>query len=158
MKRRKIKRYRNPRRNSGMKFIGFIGIMILAIVCGYLTARFIIAPLLGYDTEVLKLDFPSTLTEVFKDSGNDEEKESKDNKEETSGKSYALQFGVFSSRESAEELVAKLEGDGIEAEIEEADEKYKVISSIIPTKEEAVKQLKDIETDQVKGVFITTIQ
>ena len=48
-----------------MKFLGFAGIMIAAVICGYLTARFIIAPLLGYDTEVLKLDFPSKLTSLL---------------------------------------------------------------------------------------------
>lgn len=58
MNRRRIRRYRNQRRNSGMKFLGIIGIMIIAVICGYLTARFVIAPLLGYDTEVLKLDPP----------------------------------------------------------------------------------------------------
>ena len=65
MNRRKIRRYRSQRRNSGVKFLGFVGIMIVAVICGYMTARFIIAPLLGYDTEVLKLDFPSRLTDVF---------------------------------------------------------------------------------------------
>lgn len=154
MKRRKIRRYRNPRGNSGMKFFGFIGIMLIAIVCGYLTARFIIAPLLGYDTEVLKLDFPSKLTEVLNPNDND----NTESEEEASTDNYALQFGVFSSRESAEELVVKLQGDGIETNIEKADNQYKVISPVVSTKKEAVKQLKDTETDQVKGVFITTIQ
>ena len=69
MNRRRIRRYRNQRRNSGMKFLGIIGIMIIAVICGYLTARFVIAPLLGYDTEVLKLDLPSKLTAVLDRSG-----------------------------------------------------------------------------------------
>lgn len=60
--RRKIRKYRSARRNSGVKFAGILVIMIAAVICGYLTARFIIAPLLGYDTEVLKLDFPSRLS------------------------------------------------------------------------------------------------
>ena len=67
MNRRRIRKYRTRRGNSGVKFLGITGIMIVAVICGYLTARFVIAPLLGYDTEVLKLDFPSKLVSVFGD-------------------------------------------------------------------------------------------
>ena len=119
MKRRKIRKYRHPRRNSGMKFVGIVGIMVAAVICGYLTARFIIAPLLGYDTEVLKLDFPSRVTSLLDkvekktddtndangedsaadtdsaDSTDDQNKADDEGTEDGGG--YALQFGVFSS-------------------------------------------------------------
>ncbi len=73
MNRRRIRRYHRQRGNSGVKFLGIVGIMLVAVICGYMTARFVIAPLLGYDTEVLKLDFPSKLTDVF--GGKDEQDE-----------------------------------------------------------------------------------
>lgn len=177
MNRRKIKRYRNSRRNSGMKFAGIIGIMIAAVICGYLTARFVIAPLLGYDTEVLKLDFPSKMTaliDTWENSGNDKEneeqadeesvtEEKKPEKEETSEKpeeetGYALQFGVFTTKSRAEELKSKLSADGITSQIKESENKYKVISSLFDTKEDAVKQLKETKTGLVSDIFIAVIK
>lgn len=186
MNRRRIRRYRNSRRNSGMKFLGFIGIMIAAVICGYLTARFIIAPLLGYDTEVLKLDFPSKLTSLLdKDdegeadgaaaedaeepSSQDDDAQTKSGgteedgaaektaKKEDDGGGYALQFGLFSDRARAEKLLSQLEADGIDAQIRETDGQYKVISPVVETKDEAVKKLKETETDAVSDVFITVM-
>ncbi len=155
-----------------MKFLGFAGIMIAAVICGYLTARFIIAPLLGYDTEVLKLDFPSKLTSLLDkdDSGSsaqqdDEEGQEGDAEEtgsetesEQNGESgYALQFGLFADKDRAEKLVSRLKQDGIEAQIREIDGKYKVISDVTDTKDQAVEKLKETETDVVSDVFITVI-
>lgn len=186
MNRRRIRRYRNQRRNSGMKFLGIIGIMIIAVICGYLTARFVIAPLLGYDTEVLKLDLPSKLTAVLDRSGDstdDEDTADKDESKKTSqaqqdekkdnakddedgvsdssdsdDKGYALQFGLFSTEAKAEELVSKLEDEGIDSKIKEIDGKYKVISPIVSTKDEAVEKLKNTDSKEVSDVFITVIK
>lgn len=190
MNRRRIRKYRNQRRNSGMKFLGIIGIMIIAVICGYLTARFVIAPLLGYDTEVLKLDLPSKLTAVFdKDDGQTDDDGDADDRDEsqdtskaqqdenadnakddddnddsnsnTSGseeKGYALQFGLFSTEAKAEELVSKLEDEGIDSKIKEIDGKYKVISPIVSTKDEAVEKLKNTDSKEVSDVFITVIK
>ena len=176
MNRRRIRRYRNQRRNSGMKFLGIIGIMMIAVICGYLTARFVIAPLLGYDTEVLKLDFPSKLTAVFDradggddDAGQDGSKNSsklqKDAKQDSDrggsddeDKGYALQFGLFSTEAKAEELVSKLEDEGIDSKVKEIQGKYKVISRIVSTKDEAVEKLKNTDSKEVSDVFITVIE
>lgn len=187
MNRRKIRKYRSSRRNSGVKFAGILGIMVMAVICGYMTARFIIAPLLGYDTEVLKLDFPSKLTS-FLDRGDTEgsddtaeendgsgeddsddsagdSRETEDDEDKTasgdtaSGDSgYALQFGLFTTKERAQELVDDLDDDGIDAEIRKVDDKYKVISPLADTKDEAVDMLKSTRTDRVKDVFITVIE
>ncbi|MGC2872677.1 SPOR domain-containing protein [Ihubacter sp. mB4P-1] len=180
MNRRKIRKYRSSRRNSGVKFLGILGIMIIAVICGYMTARFVIAPLLGYDTEVLKLDFPSRLTSFFDkdnsdeakdDEQDDDERQNRDDDEEkkTEKKSskdtasnedggYALQFGLFTTKDRAEELAADLDSDGIDTKIRKIDGKYKVISPLVDTKDEAVKQLKELQTDRVKDVFITVIE
>ena len=80
-----------------MKFLGFIGIMLAAVICGYLTARFIIAPILGYDTEVLKLDIPSKLTSLL------EQEDGEDNGEEdTGGEETGEQTGGSGAEESTE--------------------------------------------------------
>ncbi len=174
MNRRKIRRYRSHRGNSGVKFLGFVGIMIVAVICGYLTARFIIAPLLGYDTEVLKLDFPSKLTDVFHsddspESENDDGTENNADSSEEGGaqsakgddqdaeteKGYALQFGLFSSRDRAEELADKLRQEGIDVQIKKKEDQYKVISPLVDTKEEALETLKNTESEYVDDIFVT---
>lgn len=193
MNRRKIRKYRSARRNSGVKFAGILVIMIVAVICGYLTARFIIAPLLGYDTEVLKLDFPSKLTGLLdrgdgnqsdeaadseagdsaggadrdEDAGSNEDagsqsddggKTSSADKGAEADGGYALQFGIFTTEDRAQELADDLAADGIDAKIREIDGKYKVTSPLVDTKDEAVKMLKDTDTDRVKDVFITAIE
>lgn len=156
MNRRKIRRYR-ARGNSGMKFVGFLGIMIAAVICGYLTARFVIAPLLGYDTQVLKLDFPSRLTAVLEeDNSKEEQDESAEKDADVDG--YALQFGLFSTRERAEELVSDLADEGIVAEIREVDGEYKVVSALFETKKEALDKLKKTNSKRVSDIFITAIE
>ncbi|MEE0742032.1 MAG: SPOR domain-containing protein [Emergencia sp.] len=157
MNRRKIRRYRRARGNSGMKFVGFLGIMIVAVICGYLTARFVIAPLLGYDTQVLKLDFPSRLTAVLEeDNSKEEQDESAEKDADVDG--YALQFGLFSTRERAEELVSDLADEGIVAEIREVDGEYKVVSALFETKKEALDKLKKTNSKRVSDIFITAIE
>ncbi len=130
-------------KNSGVKFLGFIGIMIIAVICGYLTARYIAAPLLGYDTEVLKIDFPSKMAA------------STTEKEEDKG--YVLQFGVFSSPEGAEQLQQSLQKDGIETEVHEAEGKYKVQGRVYDTKEEALEQLENMKESKNVDVFVTAV-
>lgn len=155
MKRRKKRRYHSGKRNSGMKFFGFIGIILGAVICGYLTARFVVAPLLGYETEVLKLDFPSKMTTAT------EEKQEADDKKDTESapgaatEKYVLQFGIFSNRSGGEELVRTLKKKDIDAEVKESDGRYKVLSRTFDTKEEALKKLEALKDEQDIDVFIT---
>lgn len=136
--RRRVRKRRRGGEKTGMKFVTVLVIMIIAVLLGYLTARYVIGPLLGYDAD----ESPITIT------GGDEIDESKDG--------YALQFGVFSSRESAEDLVSELESKGIEAEVTEADGKFKVISPVLETKGEAVDKLESIRDKDVEDVFIAS--
>ena len=69
-----------------------------------------------------------------------------------------MQFGLFTTKDRAEELAADLDSDGIDTKIRKIDGKYKVISPLVDTKDEAVKQLKELQTDRVKDVFITVIE
>ena len=69
---------------------------------------------------------------------------------------YALQFGVFSSEASAGELADQLKAKGIDTEIVEDDGKYKVISPVLKTKDEALEQLDQIKDKSVEDVFIAS--
>ena len=148
-----------------MKFASILAIMILAIALGYGTAKFVIGPVLGFDTD------ESSINIVQKDSTNNETKEEtkanaeKENQEETLDKDsskkdtvegYALQFGAFSTRDGAQKLVASLKEKGVEAEIIEDNKQYKVISPIIKTKDEALDKLNDIKDKDVEDVFIAS--
>lgn len=195
MKRRKMRRYHNMKRNSGVKFLGFVGIMVGAVICGYLTARFVVAPLLGYETEVLKLDFPSKLTSLTegllnsdKEKDGEQENEATESTESTDSEntdtdateteqatqaeqtteselateaeqtgSYVLQFGVFSTKSGAEELVQSLKKKDIEAEVKKVDGSYKVLSDTFDTKAAALKELETLKDKQNIDVFITVM-
>lgn len=162
MRRRRMRRYRPGKENSMMK-LGFIfGIILCAVVCGYLTARFALGPLFGYDTEVLKLDFPSKLTARLEEAA--EKKAEGKTKEKNEGKAndknvkgYVLQFGVFSSKSGAKTLLSQLSKDGIDAKIQEDDGSYKVISDCLDTKEEALKQLEMLKDETNIDVFIDAV-
>lgn len=163
MKRRRIRRYQRGLKNSGMKIITFVGIMIIAIILGYLTTRFIIAPIIGYDTDVLKLDLTGKLESLIdvdneQTDTNDGKDKKKDSKKDDNFQDYVIQFGVFSGEERAEQLVEKLKNIGITTTILEKDSQYKVISKIFDNKDEAVKHLKEINEYNVTDVFITVIE
>lgn len=165
MRRRRVKKKRRPGEISKVKFTVFIAIMVLAVFLGYLTAKFVIGPLLGYNAD----ESPIKITgqeqkDDDKDESKDKEKEASSDKgaEESSGETekaeegYALQFGVFSTKEAANELSVSLSEKGIETKIVEDDGMFKVISPVIKTKDEAIDQLNDIKDKEVEDVFIAS--
>ena len=50
--RRKIKKRKNTSEKTKMKFTAVLVIIIMTIALGYATARFVIGPILGYDTSI----------------------------------------------------------------------------------------------------------
>ena len=156
-RRRRVRKRKRPGENSRVKFAAFIAIMVLAVFLGYLTARFVIGPLLGYDAD----ESPITLTGGAK-SGEQEEAETgsaaetEETETETPEGGYALQFGVFSTKEAAEKLADELVAKGIEADVIEDEEMFKVISPLIETKDEALSQLDGIKDKEVEDVFIAS--
>ena len=156
MRRRRMRRYRPGKENSMMKLGVILGIILCAVVLGYLTARFALGPLLGYDTEVLKPELPSKLTARLEDAA-EKKTESKENDKDKEARSYVLQFGRFDAKSGAETLLSQLEKDGIEAEIKEEDGSYRVSGETIETKEEALKQLEKLKDENNIDVFIDTI-
>lgn len=168
--RRRVRKRKSTGENSRMKFILILVIMVAAIGLGYLTARFVIGPLLGYNAD----ESPIAVIDKDKDK---EEKKSEKAAAETAGESkedqkdtdeektetakapedgFALQFGVFSSKESAQKLAESLKEKGIEAKIVEDGDNYKVISNVVDTKEKAIAGLDDIKDKEVEDVFIAS--
>lgn len=73
---------------------------------------------------------------------------------QTSG-GYCIQFGSFSARESAEEMISDLETSGIKAEIVEKDGMFKVVSTLFENREKAVEALGFLKDTQYADAFIT---
>ena len=132
MRRRRVKKRKRPGEISKVKFIVFIAIMILAVFLGYLTARFVIGPLLGYDAD----ESPIKITGQ---EGSSDDEESK----ETGSESDSDE----NQTEEAEEGYAKVIEDG---------EMFKVISPVLKTKDEAIQKLDDIKDKEVEDVFIAS--
>lgn len=150
--RRRIKKRKSSSEKTKMKFIAVLVIITITVVLGYLTARFIIGPILGYDADESPINVYDSNTSNKDDSKEVNNEEKTDNV--SSG--FALQFGVFSTKEAAQELVNSLAGKGIEANIVEENNQYKVISPIIQTKDEALGKLNEIKDKNVEDVFIAS--
>ena len=56
LNRRRVRKRRRPGENSGMKFTVIIVIMMIAVLLGYITARYVIGPLL--DMTPMKAPLP----------------------------------------------------------------------------------------------------
>lgn len=150
--RRKIKKRKNSSGKTKMKFTAVLVIITITVALGYATARFVIGPILGYDTDESPISINGS-NELSK------EQSSKANKEESAddlANGFALQFGVFSTKEAATELVNSLASKGIEAKIVESQNQFKVISPIIQTKDEALGKLQEIKDKDVEDVFIAS--
>ena len=143
--RRKIRKRKVKVENSRVKIGLFAGIIVLAIVLGFLTARFVIGPIIGYNADESPVELEETAT--AEDSVQEEMPE----------EGYALQFGAFSTRDAAEKLAEALQLKGIETKIVEADDVFKVITPMLDDKEAALKALEDSKEKNVEDVFITSL-
>ena len=168
--RRRVRKRKTPRENSRMNLSWILGIMVLAVLLGYLTARFVVGPLIGYDADESPTkvagqtdeeDGEQKDAETGKEDadadGKNEDGESVEDKEVSAAPAdgYALQFGAFSTKEAAEKLAQTLKDQGIETEIVEIDSVFKVISPVVDTKEEALESLEKIsDSEAVSDVFV----
>lgn len=157
---RRVRKRRGAAEKTKMKFVSVLVIMIVAVALGYATARFIIVPILGYEAD----ESPITISQNDKDEQKKEDKAKDKNNDKSETKAsadaiedgYALQFGVFSTKEAAQKLVNSLQEKGVEAKIVESNNQYKVISPIIKTKDEALNKLNEIKDKEVEDVFIAS--
>lgn len=165
IKRRRVRKRRRSGEISKMKFAAFIVIMLLAVLLGYLTARFVIGPLLGYDADESPIQLTNQDDKSGENTGGENKKqdETAENggEDETADSAaidegYALQFGVFSTKEAAQKLADSLTEKGIEAKVVEDSDMFKVISPVIKTKDEAIEKLDEIKDKEVEDVFIAS--
>ncbi len=146
--RRKIRKRKSKSENSRVKVGVFAGIIILAIALGFLTARFVIGPIIGYNADESPVELEKTATEAGAE---------QTSQEEMPEEGYALQFGAFSTKDAAEKLAEALRLKGIETKIVEADDVFKVITPVIDDKEDALKALEESKEKDVEDVFITSM-
>ena len=154
--RRKIRKRRPASENSWVKLSLFLGIILLAVGLGFLTARFVIGPLLGYNAE------ESPTQELTEKTDTDAGAEDADAADPTdtapsSEEGYALQFGAFSSKEAAQELSDALQAKGIKTSVVEIDHVFKVMSPITEKKETALQNLEKVKDKEITDVFITAV-
>lgn len=155
-KRRTGKPYRNN--NIKNKFLSFVLVVCVSVAAGYLTANYILGPVLGLEPRPSFFEFTGD-DKNEKKQENDKKTETETIIEDKAGSTtetgFALQYGSFSSEQGAGECVDDLKKSGINAEIVEKDGMYKVVGDLFETKEEARSHLE--ESNQQDGVFITEI-
>ena len=152
--RRKIRKRKSTSLNSRMKFGTFLGIIVLAVFLGFLTARFVVGPLIGYDAGESPARAASDEKEKSTGVKDKDEKEVSADLEN----GYALQFGAFSTEDAAQDLADNLKRSGITAEIIQDDDIYKVIGPILSTKEKALEALASLPENSVQDVFIASFK
>ena len=157
MRRRRVKKRKLPGEFSRVKFAVFIAIMVLAVFLGYLTAKFVIGPLLGYNADESPIKIAGEDKKASSGDGSDSSSDDGSSGDtEKAEVGYALQFGVFSTKEAASQMANDLTEKGIEAKVIEDEDMYKVISPVIKTKDEAINQLNDAKDKEVEDVFIAS--
>lgn len=157
--RRRVKKRKTRGEKKGTRLSILAIAIAAAILLGYLTARFVIGPIIGYNAD----ESPVKVTEQEGNTedtnkADDDGGESKEAQKTGSvpEKGYALQFGAFSTREAAEELSKALKEKGIDTKIVEADSVFKVITPVIDEKDDAIKALDSVKDKEVMDVFITS--
>ena len=178
MKRRNGARIaRKARRNGGyknsrMNFTGILVIICIAVFLGYGAAKFVIYPLIGVEDIIVgdeALHEEKNITQEENSIGNEKTNADKEGKnivedklsvaEETAVKDvtegYYIQFGSFSNKEKAEELISELATIGIKSEMIETEGSYKVRSMLFTSKEEAQKTKATLINTAYSDAFIT---
>ena len=158
MRRKAHKRRSSYRKNSvKIKAVYAVLAICFSVGAGYITATYIIGPALGLDAKPMFSEF---LNEKKDNMENNEEKEDnvkvvQDKLDVKSEQGYALQYGSFSEKKGAEKFAAELTSKGLNAEIINKDDGYKVIGEIFDTYEEAEKS--KLQSSLKEDVFITEI-
>ena len=156
--RRKIRKSKTKSENSRMKMGMFVGIILLAVVLGFLTARFVIGPIIGYnaDESPVKLEQKDDKGKKTDAEQTEQKASLETGQNQMPEEGYALQFGAFSTKDAAEKLAEALRLKGIETKIVEIDDVFKVISPMLDDKEAALKALQESKDKDVEDVFITS--
>ena len=156
--RRKIRKRKTKSENSRMRMGMFVGIILLAVVLGFLTARFVIGPIIGYnaDESPVKLEQKDDKGKKTDAEQTEQKASLETGQNQMPEEGYALRFGAFSTKDAAEKLAEALRLKGIETKIVEIDDVFKVISPMLDDKEAALKALQESKDKDVEDVFITS--
>lgn len=157
---KRTKRGRNVHKRNAYKnkAAAFILIICISVAAGYLTATYLIGPVLGLEPEPVSFDFfkkETTDENKKKESKDTDKKVVQDQLKVEEKKGYAIQYGSYSNKTGAEKCVNELKKSGIEAEIIEKDSSYKVIGEVFETREEA--DVSKANSAVTEDVFITEI-
>lgn len=161
------KRKRRPSIHRGKKiqvnFVPVIVIICLSVCAGYLTAKYVVYPILGYEPEGLGI------LQEKKTEPDDKKEESQPSKETTisapvvedkvdvkQASGYAIQFGSYTTKAAAEKNAAQLKSSGIKAKVIEKDGAFKVIGKLFDTKNQAKAALAELDADA--GAFVAEIK
>ncbi len=165
-----------------VNFLPILVIICLSIGAGYLTAKYVVYPILGYEPTGLGILKQSETTEESKEQSQPSANEAvetaaastqaattsaaeattvpatviQDQADVKQVAGYALQFGSYSSKAAAEKSREQLKESGINARVLKKDGAYKVIGQLFATKDEAKVELNKM--DEAIGAFVATIE
>lgn len=163
-RRRKFRRGTAMQRGKKIQvnFVPIVVIICLSIFAGYLTAKYVVYPFLGYEPAGLNLNQRASSKETTAPTESTAEQTKKGSSPVVEGqvnveseKGYALQFGSYSTKAAAQKAVEDLKASGIESKVVEKDGAYKVVGQLFTTKAKAKEALGKL--DKSVGAFITTI-
>lgn len=157
--RRKASRRRHRSRNryqsrnrKNVSFTPVIVMLCVSIACGYAAAKYVVEPVVNYVPQLTaeKGEEVDLLSGDNADKTIVDEAEVEDTEDV---KGYALQFGCYSGKTSAELAMPSIGADNLE--IIEQDDLYKIIGEVYKTKKEAKKALEDLP--ETANAFVTPI-
>ena len=153
-RRRPRGRRKNLRNSKKLNFAPIVVILCMSVGCGYITAKYIVDPVVNYAPQILadKDEDKGTTQEESEDKTTlIEDDVDVEEAEEISG--YALQFGSYSDKASAEKVMASIDANGLQ--IIEQDDLYKIIGVIYKSKADAKTALEDLP--EGTAAFVTAI-
>jgi len=162
-RRRSKSRRQMQRQRIKPNFTPVIVMLCLSVGCGYAAAKYVVEPAVNYVPEI---SAEKTETEIpVKD--NTDAQTQKKNEDKTGSvledeadveksadvKGYALQFGCYSDKAAAENVLSALGITGLQ--VMKQDNMYKITGTVYKTKEEAKAALKELPDNT--EAFVTEI-
>lgn len=130
------------RRSNTVSFAPVILMMCLSIGCGYAAARYVVEPVVNYVPEITAKTSEVKSNEYEGTSSSEIIEDEADVGTAKKVDGYALQFGCYSGKASAEAAMNNMKMPGLQ--IIEQNNMYKIIGEILKTKEAAKKALAQL--------------
>jgi cell division protein FtsN len=129
-----------------VNFAPVIVMLCLSVGCGYMAAKYVVQPVVNYVPQITETsDKAKSSTKII------EEEIEIESAENVTG--YALQYGCYSGKASAEAAMKNMNIDG--AQIIEQNNMFKIIGELYKTKDEAKSALNQLP-DKTEA-FVTEI-